>query len=130
MATMINLHLQLESPAQLAAVAAALGQIGIVPAVAAANVVLPAEDKPAKKAKPAPAAEAPPAPTPEEAVADAAPVAEPTVTLEQVRAKLGEITQSGKRAEVKALLEKHGAAKLTDLDKAQYAAVLADAEAL
>lgn len=52
-------------------------------------------------------------------------------TLEEVRARLAELSQAGgKKDEVKALLAKHGAVKLTDLDPTTYQAVMADAEAL
>ncbi|CAB4145895.1 hypothetical protein UFOVP474_63 [uncultured Caudovirales phage] len=53
-----------------------------------------------------------------------------TVTLEQVRAKLTELSQGGKAADVKTLIAKFGGTKLTDLKAEQYADVLAAAEAL
>ena len=56
--------------------------------------------------------------------------AEPPLTLEQVRAVLAEKSRAGHTAEVKALLTKHGADKLSDIDPAQYPALLADAEVL
>jgi len=52
------------------------------------------------------------------------------VTLEQVRATLAEKSQLGFTANVRALLEKYGAPKLSQIDPANYAALLADAEAL
>ena len=57
------------------------------------------------------------------------PEAEP-LTLEQVRAVLAEKSRAGHTAEVKALLLKHGADKLSDIDPAEYPALLADAEVL
>lgn len=54
----------------------------------------------------------------------------PVVTLEQVRAKLTELSQGGKAADVKSLIAKFGGTKLTDLKADQYADVLAAAEAL
>ena len=54
----------------------------------------------------------------------------PAITLEQVRAKLTELSQGGKAADVKTLIAKFGAAKLTDIKPGNYAAILADAEAL
>ena len=54
----------------------------------------------------------------------------PTVTLEQVRAKLTELSQSGKKDDIKVLIAKFGGTKLTDLKAEQYADVLAAAEAL
>ena len=53
-----------------------------------------------------------------------------TVTLEQVRAMLAEKSQQGFTAGVRALLEKYGAPKLSQIDPANYAALLADAEGL
>ena len=55
---------------------------------------------------------------------------EPTFTLVEVRAKLAGLSQAGKQAQVKALIESFGAAKLTDIDPAKYAAVMKQAEAL
>lgn len=55
---------------------------------------------------------------------------EPTVTLEQVRAVLADKSRDGYTAEVRGLLEKHGAAKLSEIDPAKYGALLADAEEL
>ena len=89
----------------------------------------PAEDSPdpkaekkntgKKAAKPAAKAE----PEPSEP-------AEPPLTLEQVRAVLAEKSRAGHTAAVKALLTKHGADKLSDIDPAEYPALLADAEVL
>ena len=74
---------------------------------------------------------------PAEAVQPETPVAakesEPmakTVTLEQVRAALADKSQQGHTAEVRMLLEKYGAPKLSQIDPANYAALLADAERL
>lgn len=55
---------------------------------------------------------------------------EPTFTLVEVRAKLAGLSQAGKQAQVKALIESFGAAKLTDIDPAKYAAVMKQAEVL
>ncbi|MFA5638376.1 MAG: rRNA biogenesis protein rrp5 [Anaerovoracaceae bacterium] len=52
------------------------------------------------------------------------------VTLEEVRAVLAEKSQDGYTAEVRGLLEKHGAQKLSQIVPANYAALLADAEEL
>lgn len=53
-----------------------------------------------------------------------------TVTLEEVRAALADKSQQGFTAEVRALLEKHGATKLSEVDPAEYPALLKEAEAL
>lgn len=58
-----------------------------------------------------------------------APDAKP-LTLEQVRAVLAEKSRAGHTAGVKALLIKHGADKLSDIDPAEYPALLAEAEVL
>ena len=55
---------------------------------------------------------------------------EKVVTLEQVRAVLAEKSQDGLTAEVRALLEKYGAQKLSAVDPKDYAALLKDAEVL
>lgn len=62
-------------------------------------------------------------------------VAKPTpapkqITLEQVRAVLAEKSRDGYTAAVRALLEKHGASKLSEIDPAEYPHLLAEAEAL
>ncbi len=54
----------------------------------------------------------------------------PTVTLEQVRAKLAALTQQGKQSEVKALLTKFGAKKLTEIPAEKYAELMKEAEAI
>lgn len=55
---------------------------------------------------------------------------EKPVTLETVRAVLAEKSRAGHTAEVRALLEKHGAAKLSEINSAEYPALLAEAEVL
>lgn len=52
------------------------------------------------------------------------------LTLEEVRAVLAEKSRAGHTAAVRALLNKHGADKLSDIDPAEYPALLADAEVL
>lgn len=52
------------------------------------------------------------------------------VTLEQVRAVLADKSQQGFTADVRALLEKYGAPKLSQIDPVNYAALLADTEEL
>lgn len=61
------------------------------------------------------------------------PKAEPeekSLTLEEVRAVLAEKSRAGHTAEVKELLNKHGADKLSEIDPAEYPALLAEAEVL
>ncbi len=52
------------------------------------------------------------------------------IPLEKVRAVLADKSRLGHTAEVKALLQKHGAVKLSEVDPAKYATLLAEAEAL
>ena len=52
------------------------------------------------------------------------------VSLEQVRMVLAEKSQDGFTAQVRELLEKHGAKKLSEIDPVNYAALLADAQRL
>lgn len=55
---------------------------------------------------------------------------EPELTLEQVRAVLTDKSRQGHTAEIRSLLQKYGAAKLSQIDPAHYKALLADAEVL
>jgi hypothetical protein len=52
------------------------------------------------------------------------------ITLEDVRAVLAEKSRDGHTAKVRELLEKHGAAKLSEIDPKKYATLLAEAEVL
>ncbi|CQR74994.1 hypothetical protein SOV_35000 [Sporomusa ovata DSM 2662] len=58
-----------------------------------------------------------------------APKPEP-ISIEKIRAILAEKSQSGKQTEVKALITKFGAKKLTDIDPTCYAELLKEAYAL
>jgi hypothetical protein len=53
-----------------------------------------------------------------------------TIALEDVRAKLASLSQSGKQRAVKELITKYGAKKLTDIDSACYEKLLNEAEVL
>lgn len=66
------------------------------------------------------ATEAPPAP-------NAEPPKPKPITLEAVRAVLAEKSRSGHTAEVRELLLRHGATKLSEIDPQEYAALLAKA---
>ena len=61
---------------------------------------------------------------------DAAAPAEPVLTLEQVRAVLADKSRMGFTAEIRSLLQKYGAVKLSGIDPANYKALVADAEVL
>ena len=56
--------------------------------------------------------------------------AEKKVTLEDVRSDLAQKSQAGMTAEVRELITKYGGTRLSDIDPAQYKALLKDAEAL
>ena len=62
--------------------------------------------------------------------AESAVPAEPALTLEQVRAVLADKSRQGHTAEIRSLLQKYGAAKLSGIDPIHYKALLADAEVL
>jgi hypothetical protein len=65
-----------------------------------------------------------------ETPAETVPKEEKPLNLEDVRAVLADKSRKGHTAEVKALLNKHGADKLSEIDPAEYASLLADAEVL
>lgn len=67
----------------------------------------PAQKAPAKKEKP-----------------------KPEIKLEDIRAVLAEKSRVGHTAEVRNLLKKYGAAKLSEIDSANYEALLQDAEVI
>ena len=56
--------------------------------------------------------------------------AKPAITLEQVRAVLAEKSHDGFTAEIRSLLQKHGADKLSQIDPSEYESLMKDAEAL
>jgi hypothetical protein len=55
---------------------------------------------------------------------------EPDIPLEKVRMVLAEKSQIGFTAEVRGIIQKYGADKLSAVDKAYYADILKDAEVL
>ena len=75
------------------------------------------EEKPAKKAA-----------VKKEAKADVP--EEKPMTLEDVRAVLADKSRQGFTSEVKDLLRKHGADKLSEINPAEYKALLADSEVI
>lgn len=54
----------------------------------------------------------------------------PEINLEDVRAVLAEKSRAGHTAEVRNLLQKYGAAKLSAVDPANYEALMNDAEVI
>ena len=75
---------------------------------------------------------APQEPAKEEEKADAPPeeAEAPKVTLEEVRARLADLSKNGKQAEVKDLLKQFGAKKLTDVPAEKYGELLTATEGL
>ena len=55
---------------------------------------------------------------------------EKTLTLEDVRAVCADKSRSGFTEEVKAILNKHGVEKLSEVNPAEYKALLAEVEVL
>ena len=55
---------------------------------------------------------------------------QPTLTLEQVRAVLAEKSRAGYTAEIRSLLQKYGADRLSAIDSAKYKALLDEAEVI
>jgi hypothetical protein len=56
--------------------------------------------------------------------------AEPVLTLEAVRAVLADKSRAGFTAQIRSLLQKYGADKLSGVDPTNYKALLADVEGL
>lgn len=61
---------------------------------------------------------------------EATPAPEKTYSLEEVRAILAEKSRDGFTAQIRDLLLKYGAKKLSEIDPASYKALVADAEVL
>lgn len=66
----------------------------------------------------------------EPAGAEPVPAKEPELKLEDVRAVLADMSREGHTAEIRVLLQKYGAAKLSGVDPANYNALLKDVEGL
>jgi len=77
-----------------------------------------------------PPATAPDPLTTEEPPKEEPPKEEVIYTLEQVREKLAALSRDGKQAQVKALITKTGAAKLSEIPPEKYAELMKEAEAL
>ena len=68
------------------------------------------------------------APVEETPAQEPEPETKPAITLEKVRAVLADKSRAGHTGEVRALLEKHGATKLSQVDPQHYEAILKEAE--
>lgn len=82
-----------------------------------------AESEPADKDKK-------PAPVKEAELKKTAKLADKKIKLEDVRAVLAEKSQAGMTAGVREIIQKYGAAKLSEVDSKHYADILKDAEGL
>ena len=63
-------------------------------------------------------------------ITEAQPEKKPELTLEQVRAVLADKSRAGHTAAVRELLQKYGAAKLSQVDPKHYEALMKDAEVI
>ena len=63
-------------------------------------------------------------------VPDVTPAPEKAFSLEEVRAILAEKSRDGFTAQIRDLLQKYGASKLSEIDPANFKALVADAEVL
>ncbi len=89
------------------------------------------EDQVRNGAKPAPVAEPKPKPAPKQK--DTPPWEDPAgekITDTQIRAKFVELSRKGKKKELKALLDKLGATKVSDITPEQYELAWAGLEAI
>lgn len=87
-----------------------------------AEIFSGAEEKEPAKKKPASKKKEPEAKEPEPEAKE--------YTFTEVRTFLADKSRAGHTAEIKKILAEHGAGKLSDLDKAEYATVMAEAEVL
>ena len=143
---MIQITFTPETPEQAAVVADAISKyLGTVAAgETVAEVKEPVAEAPKrtrKAAAPAPVSasvagepevpnETAAAPSEPEAPAASTASSPAPVTLEEVRAVLAQLSQAGKANEVKGLIAKFGAAKLTEIPADKYSDVLAAAQEL
>ncbi|WP_017726742.1 hypothetical protein [Halalkalibacterium ligniniphilum] len=122
----MNVTIKIDAPELASAInnlASALQSSNLAPAVAV-------EEKPKKveKIKEEPEkAETPPA---EEPLKEAPAEKDKTISLEEVREKLAQLSVAGKQKEVKELIQSFGAKKLGDVSSSDYAALLKKAEEL
>jgi hypothetical protein len=53
---------------------------------------------------------------------------EQKISIEAVRAVLGPLSREGYTEQIRGILQKHGAEKLSEIDPGEYAAILKEAE--
>lgn len=66
---------------------------------------------------------------PQESKPEAAPKKQ-NISIEAVRAVLGPLSRGGYTEQIRGILQKHGAGKLSEIDPGEYAAILKEAEGL
>jgi len=115
---MITITIAPVTPAQVAAVTKFMQDYPVLTPLENFKV------EPPKTTPRASSARASPAPVQE------SPTQTTSLTLEEVRAKLTDISQAGKKTEVSALIAEFGATKLTEVKSEDYAALMAKAEKL
>ena len=54
----------------------------------------------------------------------------PSISLEQIRSVLAEKSQTGHKAEVRAIIGKYGASILSDINESDYAAIMKELEVI
>jgi len=127
---MISINVQAETPELLAAhvawLHAKLGGAEVIAEVKAKRTAKEAIDKASTK----PEAEIPATVEIQQVIAPAPAVEAPSITLEEVRAKLTAISQAGKKSEVKALIAEYGCTSVTALPAEKFSEILEKAEAL
>jgi len=135
----INLHIEADTPEE---VKKAIGELAGTLSAATINSTPSGKSDAPKQTKstatPEPAAGQTPEQAPE-STPESTPKSEPEanstptnpetspVSLEEVRAKLASLSQSGKQAQVKELITKFGASKLTDIPAEKYSELLEEA---
>jgi hypothetical protein len=87
----------------------------------------PVEPEPAEVKQPDPEPEVKPEPETKQPEPESE---EPTYTLIQVRERLAELSKNGKQEQVRTLISKFGAVKLSEIKEESYASLMKEAEAL
>lgn len=64
------------------------------------------------------------------AESESPPEPEPEISFTDLRGRLADKSRAGYTEQIRQIILKHGAEKLSELDKSEYAAVLAETEAL
>ncbi len=108
-------------------------QAGQVKPAAVEEVIEKLETEATKPSKPSKPKADKPAPEPVQEVKEepaAEPVADVNITLDDIRIKLGNLSQAGKQDEVKKLIAAFGATRLSEISTDKYADLMAEAEAL